>query len=122
MISKTKIKSRTRKKTNPELVQTIYLASKNPAWLKIAKILSGPRRSQASINLSEIDSQSSIGDTVIIPGKILSKGEITKKIKLCALSISTQAKEKLKSTKSEFIPLVEEIRKNKKAEGIKILI
>ena len=121
MISKTKLKIRTRRKTAPELVETIRLAYKNPAWLKIAKILSGPTRAQSAKNLSEIDSQSSIGDTILIPGKILSKGELTKKLILSALSISAQAKEKLKTTKSEFIHLIEEIKKNKKAEGVKIL-
>ncbi len=120
-MSKTKLKLRARKKTNPELMETILLARKNQAWLKIAKIIAGPRRLQPSINLSEIDKNSKIGDTIIVPGKILSKGEITKKIKLSALSISAQAKEKLKSTKSEFIHLIEEINKNKKAEGIKII-
>lgn len=121
MISKTKIKLRTRRKTNPGLVEAIQLASKTPSWIKIAKTLSGPTRAQAAKNLSEIDNQSSIGDTIIVPGKVLSKGELTKKVILCALSISAQAKEKLKVSKSEFVPLIEEIKKNKKAEGIKIL-
>ena len=120
-MSKTKLKSRARKKTAPEIVQTILIARKNPAWLKVAKIIAGPRRLQPAINLSEIDKNSEIGDTILVPGKILSKGEITKKIKLCALSISAQAKEKLKSTKSEFVHIIDEINKNKKAEGIKII-
>ena len=121
MLSKTKIKSRARKKTNPELASAIYLAAKNENWLQIAKIISKPTREQPIINLLEIDKNSAIGDTIVIPGKVLSKGNLTKKIKLCALSISKKAKEKLKSTKSEFVSLIDEIKKNPKAEGIKIL-
>lgn len=121
MLSKTKLKLRIKRKTNPELVHTIALAIKSSHWLPIAKILSGPTRKYSVVNLSEINKNSSAGDTIIIPGKILSKGELTKKIKICALSISSEAKEKLKSTKSEFLPLSEEIKKNSKAEGIKII-
>lgn len=121
MASKTKIKLHARKKTNPELVEIILLARKNENWLEIAKILSSSTRKQPAVNLSEINKNSKIGDTIIIPGKVLSKGNIAKKIKLCAFSISEQAREKLKETKSEFIPLIEEISKNKKAEGIKII-
>ena len=121
MISKTRLKSRIKRKTNPELVQTIALAIKNPHWIKIAKILSGSTRRHSQVNLSEIDKHSAAGDTIIVLGKVLSKGNLTKKIKICAISISSEAKEKLKDMKSEFLPLIEEIKKNSKAEGIKIL-
>lgn len=121
MISKTRLKLRVKRKTNPELVQTIALAIKNPHWLKIAKILSGSTRRHPQVNLSEIDKHSAAGDTIIVPGKVLSKGELTKKIRICALSVSREAKEKLKNMKSEFLPLIEEIKKNSKAEGIKII-
>ena len=122
MLSKTKIKLRIRKKTNPELAETIIFASKAPKWLQIAKILSSSTRKQAALNLSEIDKHSKAGDTIIIPGKVLGKGDLTKKVKICALSISEQAKEKFKETKSEFITLIHEIKTNPKAEGIKLMV
>ena len=121
MLSKTKIKMRKRRKTNPELAETIKLASKNQNWMNIAKILSGPTRKYSSLNLFQIDEKAKTGDTILITGKILSKGDLTKKIKIVGLSISAEAKEKLKTTKSEFIPIIEEIKKNVKFEGIKIL-
>ena len=34
MISKTKIRKRTERKRNPEVVETINLANKNPQWEK----------------------------------------------------------------------------------------
>ncbi len=121
MISKTRIKLRNKRKTNPVLVETVQLALKNEAWSKIASILSGPTRNYSAKNLFEIENESKAGDTIIIPGKILSKGELTKKLKLCSLSISVEAKEKLKHSKSEFVYLLDEIKKNPKAEGIKII-
>lgn len=121
MISKTKIKARTRRKTNPILVETTHLALKNEAWTDIAKTLSSPTRSQPLMNLFEIDKQTSAGDTIVVSGKVLSKGDLTKKIKICSFSISEKAEAKLKDTKSEYVTILEEIKKNPKAEGVKFL-
>ena len=121
MVSKNKIKIRARKKTNPELAETIRLAYKNQEWHKIAQILSASTRKYSEINLSDLDKESKLGDTIVVPGKILSKGHLTKKIKVCALGISQEAKIKLKESKTEFVYLGEEIKKNPKAEGIKIV-
>jgi len=121
MISKTKIKLRARNKTNPEVSETISLALKNKNWMHIAKLISSSTKQYSVVNLLYIDKNSSAGDTIIVPGKVLSKGNITKKIRICALSISKQAYEKLKESKSEFYTLSREISTNHKAEGIKIL-
>ncbi|MDD5700322.1 MAG: 50S ribosomal protein L18e [Candidatus Nanoarchaeia archaeon] len=119
-VSKTHIKKKTAKKTNLVLVETIKEARKNPAWFRLSHILSGPTRIQTSINLSQLDKDSKAGDTIIIPGKVLSQGELTKKLRLCALSFSAKALENMKKTKSEAVSILEEIKKNPKAEGIKI--
>ncbi len=121
MLSKTKIKSRLAKKTSPELKETIALAMKNPEWNHIAKLLSSSTKAQAKTNLAEIDKQVKVGDTIIVPGKILSKGELTKKISLRALKISEKAKLKLQESKSEFSTIKHEIEKNPKAQGVKII-
>jgi large subunit ribosomal protein L18e len=121
MISKTKIKTRARNKTNPVLQETISVAMKNQAWQNLSRSLSSSTRKFSSINLFEIEKQTTPGDTVVIPGKVLSKGELTKKVRICALSFSAEAKEKLKETKSEAVSILEEIKKNPKAEGVKVL-
>ncbi|MAG38050.1 50S ribosomal protein L18e [Candidatus Pacearchaeota archaeon] len=120
-ISKTTLKKRSKNKTAPELVETISLALKNPAWLSVTKILSGPTRSFSAINLDNIDSKTKAGDTVLIPGKVLSKGELTKKLRIVALSFSEKVKEKVKESKSELVTILEEIKKNPKFEGIKLI-
>lgn len=119
--SKRTLKSRAIIKMNPELRETIFLAIKHKPWAGLAKTLSAPTRAKVSLNLSEIDSKTKAGDTVVVPGKILSLGDLTKKVKICALSISANAKTKLKATKSEFATVKSEIKSNPKAEGIKIL-
>lgn len=121
MKSKTKIEKQTLKKRNPEIVETIRAAKKKEKWLKIAGILSGPRRKMPNLNLTEIDKDSKEGDTVVVPGKVLSQGEINKKIKVVALGFSEKAREKLMKSKSDPTTISEEIKKNPDAKGVRVL-
>lgn len=120
-VSRTKIKFRVKHKTNPELKEIVALALDNKAWQKIAQIVSASTKRQTAINLSELNEQVSDGDTIVVPGKILSSGNLKKKIVICGLAISKVAKEKLKLSKSEFIHISEEIKRNPKGEGILII-
>ena len=121
MISKTKIKSRVRRKTNPEIAETIALALKNPSWREVAKILSSSTSKYSSVNLEDIEKQTKIGETVVVPGKVLGVGNVSKKVRIAALSISETALSELKNTKSEFVIILDEIKKNPKAEGVKLV-
>jgi len=112
MKTKTKIDKQIQKKSNKELVETIIAAKKKDKWLKVARILSGPRRKAVSLNLGEINENSKEGDTIIVPGKVLSQGEISKKVKIVALSFSEKAKEKLLKSKIPSSSIIEEIKKN----------
>ena len=121
MISKTKLKIRAKRKTSPVLVETIGEALKHPSWREVAKFLSSSTRNFESINLFEIDKRSKEGDTVVVLGKVLSKGELTKKVRICALGISDNAREKLRKSKSEIVSVLEEIKKNPRGEGIRLI-
>jgi large subunit ribosomal protein L18e len=120
-ISKTSLKQRIHRKTNPQLAATIFLVSKNPAWFKFAKLFSESTRKHSSVNLGQIDAQTSMGDTIIVPGRVLGVGEITKKVRICSFGISKEARENLKKTRSEWIHVLDEIKKNPKAEGLKVI-
>jgi len=121
IISKTKIKKNLEKKTNPELVGIINLTRKQKAWLPLAKILAGPTRNYVDCNLKELNEKVAAGEIAVIPGKVLSNGDINKKVKLCALSFSKSAADKLKKSKIEFCTIGDEIKKNPEAKGVKII-
>jgi large subunit ribosomal protein L18e len=116
MASKTKIKNRTRKKTNSDLVETIALAIKKNEN-EIAKILSGPTRNLPAINLGQINEKAKDGETIIIPGKVLSYGNVDKKIRVVAYNFSSVALDKLKKAKCELSTIREELENNKKISG-----
>ena len=117
----THVKDKTKRKTNPILVETISTARKHKNWFPIAHIISGSNKDYSAINLSDLDSKTKAGDTIIITGKLLGSGNLTKKIRICALSASKDALDKLKHSKSEFVTILEEIKKNPKAEGVKLI-
>ena len=117
-ISKTKINKRQKRKTNPELVKTIELAKKNNL-LELAKKLSGPTRLQSKTNLDTLNKIKE--DKIMVLGKVLGSGDINKKITISALSFSESAIEKLKKKGCEFKTIRQEIEKNKKLEGVKII-
>ncbi len=119
--TKTKIEKQMQKKTSTELVKTIIAAKKNKAWIRVAEILSGPRKNRANLNLEEIDKKVEEDETVVIPGKVLSQGSVNKKIKIIALNFSEKAKEKLLKSKCEVLSIIEEIKKNPGADKVKIL-
>ena len=124
MKSKTKIEKQVQKKTNSTLVATIIAAKKHKNWLPVAQILSGSRRNQVALNLSEIDELlkdlKEVG-TIVVPGKVLSQGELSKKIKIVALNFSGKAKEKLDKEKTPSSSIIDEIKKNPEAKGVRVL-
>ena len=123
MKSKTLIEKQTKRKNNIELVETIRAAKKNDSWIEVANVLSYPRRKKTIVNLSDIEKASKEGDLIVVPGKVLSGGEITKKIRIVAMQFSKAAKEKILNSKNkiEMLLILEEIKKNPKAQGVKIL-
>lgn len=119
--SKTKIEKQLQKKTNSVLVETIIAAKKKEAWKKVAEMLTAPRRKRMDVNLERIEKETKAGETIVVPGKVLSQGEMDKKIKVVALSFSEKAKEKLLNSKCEALTILDEIKKNPDAKNIKIL-
>jgi len=120
-ISMTHIKKKASRKTNTILAETILAARKQKSWLKTAHVLSGATRKYSSINLNEINTQAKEGDTILVLGKVLSSGNLTKQLRISAISISHSAKEKLKASKSKFVSILDEIKENPKMEGVKII-
>ncbi len=119
MVSKVKIEKRMRKKKNSSLVETIVkIKKKNP---EIAKILSRPIKKSLRVNLKDIENKMGNDKNILIPGKILSGGEISQKVRVVAWSASEKAKEKMKKSGVVFVNLAEEIKKNPELKNLKVI-
>ena len=103
-------------KMDTSLVETIIkLKKSNPL---LAKELARPKRRWPAVNLKDVDM---INGDVLVAGKILSAGDLSKPKKIVAWSASDKAIEKIKDAKSTFISIVEEMKKNPKLNGYDIL-
>lgn len=102
-------------KTNSALVETIFLARKiNP---ELASALAVPTRKQAKVNLGKLNKAKL--DVVFVPGKVLSAGEISRKLRVYALGFSKVAKEKLNKAGCESKTIIEILRSTKKGDKLK---
>lgn len=121
MKSKTKVNEQLRRKRNPELVDTIITSKKNEKWFKVSEILASPRKNRIEKNLELINKDSKDGEIIVVPGKVLSMGEINKKVKIVAVGFSRGAKEKILKAGGKVSTIFEEIKENPDAKGVKIL-
>jgi large subunit ribosomal protein L18e len=121
MKTKTQIETQLKRKNNSELVKTIIETKKQKKWEEVAGVLSGPRVNKLGVNLDRINKEAKEGDLIVVPGKVLAEGDISKKIKVVAFGFSEKAKEKILKAKGEVLTILEEIKKNPDAKGIKII-
>ncbi len=115
---KEQIERRIKKKTNQELVETIIkLKKKN---LVAAKELARPQVIWPKLNLSEIEEKAS-KNSVLVCGKVLSSGDLSNVKKIVAWKASEKAKEKMKKNKTDFVEIVEEIKKNPELKDLELI-
>lgn len=114
-------------KTNPGLRMLIQDLKKKsweneaPIWRDIAKRLEKPTKARTVVNLSRIDRYANEGDTVIVPGKLLAAGAITKKVRVAAYNFSQGALEKVLAAGGECVSIDALADSNPKGTNIKIL-
>jgi len=116
MKSRTLIDRQLQRKTNPKLVETIMKAKKNGLWVEVAGMLSCPARRMTNANLDEIDKKAKDGEVVVVAGKVLGTGNLTKRVKLIAFAFSKSAEDKLKKAKIDYSMIKDEIDKNQKTK------
>ncbi len=121
MSVETKRKKSENLKETIEMLLQVSRENSSAFWRDIAKRLVGGRRRYASTNLSKIDSLTSNGDVIVVPGAVLGAGELTKKITISALRISSSALNKIKESGSEFKSIEDLSRENPKGTNIRIV-
>lgn len=115
------------KKTNPALIALINNLKKQanekdaPIWKDIAIRLEKPSRNWPEVNLDRISKHTGDKETALIPGKVLSDGNLTKKITIAAWSFSDKSKEKIQKAGGKTITIEETMKNNPEGKNIRIL-
>ncbi|MEW6062786.1 MAG: 50S ribosomal protein L18e [Nanoarchaeota archaeon] len=89
-------------------------------WKRIAYELQRPRRQRREANLSKINKYARENEIALVPGKVLSNGQLTKKITVAALSFSKSAEEKINKI-GKAITIQQLLRENPKARRVRII-
>ena len=89
-------------------------------WKRIAEDLEKPSRSQRSVNIFKIDQYTDEGDIVIVPGKVLGEGDLTKKVTVAAHHFSDGALAKINKS-GKALTIQELMKSNPKGQKVRIL-
>ncbi|WP_346661927.1 50S ribosomal protein L18e [uncultured Methanobrevibacter sp.] len=73
------------------------------------------------LNKQSKSEDAAICETVLVPGKVLSNGDLTEKVDVVALKFSAKAQEKIESAGGECISIDEIIESNPKGSNIRIM-
>ncbi len=115
------------KKTNPALLELIHELKKQSnendvrIWKDIAIRLEKPSRNWPEVNLDRISKYTNDKETALIPGKVLSTGDITKKLSIAAWSFSEKSKDKIEKAGGKCLTIEELLKDNPKGKDIRIL-
>ena len=106
------------------LASDLYkLSSENKSniWRRVADDLMVPTREKKLVNLFKIDMYAKEGDVILVPGKVLGTGDISKKVTVSAFSFSKSAVEKIKTAKGNVLSIQELIQKNPKGKDVRLM-
>jgi len=114
-------------KSNIQLIKLIEELKKQSSlesvkiWKRIAKDLESSSRRRATVNLYKINQHTKADETIIVPGKVLSVGEIDHKVNIAAYNFSEQAKEKIIKAQGKVLSIYELLKQNPKGKGVRII-
>jgi len=97
-------------------------ASKAPVWQRVAELLLKARRRRVEVNLSKIDAYSKEGDTVVVPGKVLSIGSLSHKLTIACFSHSAAVSQKVSASGATLLPISKLLEQNASGKNVKIIV
>lgn len=114
-------------KTNPVLIDLINQLKKQsiekeaPIWKDIALRLEKSSKNWSEVNLKRISTHINDKETALVPGKVLSTGDLTKKVSIAAWSFSDKAVDKIKKAGGTSMSIEELMKKNPEGKNIRIM-
>jgi large subunit ribosomal protein L18e len=117
----------TLKKTDPNLVSLIFdlkkMSRDNSAeiWRDIAQRLEKPRCNWAEVNLSKLERYTNDGDVIIVAGKVLGAGALSKKVTVAAYNFSDSAMKAIAEAGGKGITIMELVEMKPTGAGVRIM-
>lgn len=111
---------------NPHLRELIAMLKKQASvaqakiWKRVAYELERPSRQRRIVNLYKIDRFADKNETVVVPGKVLGIGELTKNVCVAAFAFSRNAAQKINKV-GKTMMIGELLKTNPKGRGVRLL-
>lgn len=96
-------------------------AIENNLWKRVMKDLKKPSRQRSSINVYKINKFAREGETILVPGKVLSLGDLDKKVDVAAVNFSAEARSKIIAAKGKTFTIKELLQQNPDGKKVRIL-
>lgn len=82
-------------------------------WKRVYGLVAVPERRRHVVSLAKLEKYTKEGDNVVVPGKVLSNGELTHKLNIAAMEFSEPALKSLKEANCKVVNLKEMINSDK---------
>lgn len=89
-------------------------------WKMVAEDLEKPTRQRRKVNIYRINKCTRDNEIAIIPGKVLSEGELKRKITIASFQFSDKAKEKINKT-GKAITIQQLMKENPRGKNTRII-
>ena len=100
-------------------LKSLSTKEKVKVWRTLANYLGASTRLRREVNIHKINKNIKDGEVAVIPGKVLSEGELTKKVTVAAFRFSEKAKQKINKV-GKAISLQQLMKENPKGKKVRI--
>jgi large subunit ribosomal protein L18e len=115
------------RKENAELARVLQLLRRAarshdaPIWGAVADRLTRPRHRVDPLNVGHLDRLAAVQETVVVPGKVLAAGRLTKPVTVAAWGFSAEARSKIVAAGGRPMGIEEILRRHPEGKGVRIL-
>lgn len=113
-------------KQNSELVRVVVELRKAarshdaPIWASVADRLERARHQTTPVNVGHLDRLVASDATVVVPGKLLADGTLSKKVTVAAFSYSAQARAKIHAAGGAALSIHELLKSKPDGTGVRL--
>ena len=115
------------RKENPELVRVIIELKKAakvhraPVWRAAADHLTRPRHQVYPLNVGHLERLAEAKETILVPGKLLAAGNLTKPLTIGAVAYSSEARSKVQAAGGTTLTISELLKNYPDGKGVRLL-
>lgn len=90
-------------------------------WSAVARELVRSRKNRRGVNLWRINKYAKKGETIVVPGKVLSDGSLDHKVEIAAFKFTENSRKKIDKSGGKYMSISELIKKNPRGSNVKLI-